>query len=65
MSEVVSALPGARFDGIALVEEAGPVGMITIRGRLSDKGFAKGLKKNSVVWPRRGNAKWCRVAARR
>ncbi len=45
MSEVVSALPGARFDGIALVDEAGPVGMITIRGRLSDKGFAKVLKK--------------------
>jgi sarcosine oxidase subunit gamma len=47
MSEAVSALPGARFDGIARVEEAGPVGMITIRGDLGDKGFAAAVKKVS------------------
>ena len=45
MSEALGALPGARFDGIALVEEAGPIGMITIRGTLSDKGFVTVLKK--------------------
>lgn len=45
MSEAASALPGARHDGIALVEEAGTVGMITIRGTLDDKGFAKLVKK--------------------
>jgi sarcosine oxidase, subunit gamma len=36
MSEPVSALQGARFDGFATIREIGPVGMITLR--------AKGLK---------------------
>ena len=45
MSEVLSALPGARFDGIARVEEAGLAGMITIRGPLEDKAFAAAVKK--------------------
>lgn len=36
MSDPVSALQGARFDGFASVREIGPVGMITLR--------AKGLK---------------------
>lgn len=36
MSDPVSALQGARFDGFAQIQEIGPVGMITLR--------AKGLK---------------------
>ena len=36
MSDPVSALPGATFDGFARIREVGPVGMITLR--------AKGLK---------------------
>jgi sarcosine oxidase, subunit gamma len=36
MSEPVSALQGARYDGFATIREIGPVGMITLR--------AKGLK---------------------
>jgi sarcosine oxidase subunit gamma len=36
MSDPVSALNGARFDGFATIREIGPVGMITLR--------AKGLK---------------------
>ena len=35
MSELVSALPGAVFEGIARVEEAGLRGMISFRGDLS------------------------------
>ena len=35
MSNLVSALPGAVFDGIARVEEAGLRGMISFRGDLS------------------------------
>lgn len=34
MSDIVSAVGGARFDGFATVEEIGPVGMITLRGAL-------------------------------
>lgn len=36
MSEPVSALGGASISGIVEVADAGPVGMITIRGDLSD-----------------------------
>lgn len=38
MSDAISAIPGARFDGIAHVEEAGLTGMITLRGDQSSKG---------------------------
>jgi sarcosine oxidase subunit gamma len=34
MSDIASALGGARFEGFATVEEIGPVGMITLRGGL-------------------------------
>ncbi len=47
MSEIASALPGARFDGLATVEEAGPRGMITVRGDLSLAGMAKAVKAAS------------------
>lgn len=45
MSEAKSALPGARFDGIASVEEAGLNGMITLRGDLGDTALAKSLRE--------------------
>ncbi|TDE41240.1 sarcosine oxidase subunit gamma [Antarcticimicrobium sediminis] len=37
MSAPISALPGARFDGLAHIEEAGLQGMITLRGDLASK----------------------------
>ncbi|GHG93231.1 sarcosine oxidase subunit gamma [Pseudodonghicola xiamenensis] len=37
MSEPISALNGARFDGIARIAEAGLTGMITLRGDLASK----------------------------
>ena len=39
MSEAVSPLNGAAFDGIARVAEQGPRGMLTLRGDLSDQAF--------------------------
>jgi sarcosine oxidase, subunit gamma len=33
MSDPVSALQGARFEGFATIRETGPVGMITLRGK--------------------------------
>ncbi|MCK0139084.1 sarcosine oxidase subunit gamma family protein [Aliiroseovarius sp. F47248L] len=44
MSNAVSALQGASFDGYCKVEEAGLVGMITLRGDLSSEGVAKTVK---------------------
>ncbi|KAA0916615.1 sarcosine oxidase subunit gamma [Aquicoccus porphyridii] len=43
MSEAKTALPGALFDGIAVIEEAGLQGMITLRGDLGDKALASAL----------------------
>lgn len=37
MSEPISALGGARYDGIARIEAAGPTGMITLRGDLATR----------------------------
>lgn len=37
MSDPVSALPGAGFEGLARVEEIGPRGMITLKGDLSSE----------------------------
>ncbi|MDZ4094351.1 MAG: sarcosine oxidase subunit gamma, partial [Paracoccaceae bacterium] len=37
MSEPVSALGHASFDGFAVVREIGPLGMITLRGTLTDE----------------------------
>ena len=36
MSEPGSALPGAAYQGTARIEEAGPVGMVTLRGDHAD-----------------------------
>ncbi|WP_170472877.1 sarcosine oxidase subunit gamma [Ruegeria arenilitoris] len=44
MSEPISALNHASYDGIAKVEESGLQGMITVRGNLSDKVLAKAVK---------------------
>jgi sarcosine oxidase subunit gamma len=44
MSDLVSALPGARYAGLATIEEAGLQGMITLRGDLSSKTLQKAVK---------------------
>ncbi|WP_109311454.1 sarcosine oxidase subunit gamma [Ruegeria sp. AU67] len=44
MSEPISALNHARYDGIAKVRECGLQGMIALRGDLSDKVLAKAVK---------------------
>ena len=44
MSNAVSALPGASFDGIAKVAEAGLHGMITLRGDFSSAAFATAVE---------------------
>lgn len=49
MSEAVSALPEAAASGFVRVEEAGLVGMITIRGNLTDKAFRKAVKAETGV----------------
>lgn len=45
MSEPVSALNGASFDGLVTLKDSGPVGMITLRGDLSAKPMAQALDK--------------------
>ncbi len=44
MSNAVSPLQGASFDGFARIEEQGLRGMITLRGDLADAGFKKAVK---------------------
>ena len=44
MSEPVSALGGASFDGFATVREIGPWGMITLRAKPGTKGLDKAIK---------------------
>ena len=44
MSEAQSALNGARYDGYAVVTEAGLCGMVTLRGDLASKGIQKAVK---------------------
>lgn len=48
MSEPISALNHASYDGIVKVEECGLQGMITLRGDLSDKVLAKAVKDATV-----------------
>ena len=43
MSEAVSALDGAVFDGACRVEDLGPSGMITLRGDLGSAAFKKAM----------------------
>ncbi|MGB8813428.1 MAG: sarcosine oxidase subunit gamma family protein [Paracoccaceae bacterium] len=44
MSNVVSALGGAAFDGFAVLREIGPLGMITLRAKPDVKGLAAAVK---------------------
>ncbi|MFN3723506.1 MAG: sarcosine oxidase subunit gamma, partial [Paracoccaceae bacterium] len=39
MSDPVSALSGARYDGFAAVREIGPLGMITLRAKAGTPGL--------------------------
>ncbi len=43
MSEAVSALAGARYEGFARIEEAGLRGMVTLRGDLGSAKFRKAV----------------------
>lgn len=45
MSEAVSALKGAKSTGIVTVTDAGPTGMITVRGDLSAPWMAEALQQ--------------------
>ncbi len=44
MSEAVSALQGASFEGLVSVRDAGLRGMVTLRGDLGDAGFATAVQ---------------------
>lgn len=44
MSDPVSALKGARFEGFAMVREIGPLGMITLRAKPGTAGLAEAVK---------------------
>ena len=43
MSDAVSALAGASYQGYCTVTELGRIGMVTLRGTLADKAFAKAV----------------------
>lgn len=43
MSEAVSALDGARYSGMVALADAGPAGMVTLRGDLAAPGLAQAL----------------------
>ena len=45
MADPVTALNGARFDGLATIEDAGPVGMISLRGDLASDDMAAAVQK--------------------
>ena len=49
MSEIASALPNAAFDGLVRIEEAGPRGMVTVKGDLTDAGFQGAVTKIAGV----------------
>lgn len=56
MSDPVSALGHARFDGFALVQEIGPLGMISLRAKPELKTLAKAIRAavgTAVPAPRR------------
>ncbi|MEM9477288.1 MAG: sarcosine oxidase subunit gamma family protein [Pseudomonadota bacterium] len=49
MSEIASALPDAVFDGLARIEEAGPSGMVTVKGDLGDATLRKAVAEVAGV----------------
>ena len=56
MPQPVAALGGARFDGFALVQEQGPLGMISLRAKPDVKALAKAIEAvtgTAVPAPRR------------
>jgi len=67
MSEAVSALKGATYEGFCTVADAGLVGMVTVRGDLSSKALAKAVTavtgagmpgQGAVVQGDKGRAAW-------
>ena len=55
MSEAVSVMNGARFNGAVTVEDAGLVGMIALRGDLASPAMARAVKAAcGLVLPARG-----------
>ena len=67
MSEPVSALGGARFDGFAKVREIGPLGMISLRAKPDAKGLEKAIKaavggkvpgQRQMVWAKDRGCGW-------
>ena len=45
MSELVSALMGARYNGLVTLQDCGPAGMITLRGDMAAPAMAQALDK--------------------
>lgn len=56
MSEPVTALNGASFSGAIDVVDAGPIGMITLRGDLSDAALKDACQSDGLVMPGKGKA---------
>ncbi|MEM6634760.1 MAG: sarcosine oxidase subunit gamma family protein [Pseudomonadota bacterium] len=49
MSDAVSPLDGASFDGLVKLRDMGPTGMLTVRGTLDDTKFGAALLKATGV----------------
>jgi sarcosine oxidase, subunit gamma len=58
MSEAVTALRGRSFTGSVTVEDAGPVGMVTVRAVLSDEGVRAALATAGAEVPEAGGLTW-------
>ena len=59
MSDAVSALDGASFDGFARIADAGPRGMITLRGDLTAAKIKTAVKKTTgAEIPGQGAVTW-------
>ena len=56
MSEPVTAIGGAAFDGMIRVEDAGLTGMVTLRADLSDEAVVKALAASGLEMPGKGEA---------
>ena len=58
MSDAVTALRGRSFTGSVTVEDAGPVGMVTVRAELSDGAVRAALASTGVDVPDQGELTW-------
>lgn len=56
MSEPVSALGGARYEGRVTVEDAGPMGMVTLRADLSSDAVRNAIRGAGLPLPGKGEA---------